>query len=107
MKMRITIDKCINMLIAKEKCIMHKTSGIDTDCNSNNCDDCSLCYEQGTMGEQREALRFAVDTMYKYQKIQKIINIYDSTDISYKDTLQDIREVIEDGSENNHHASNT
>ena len=31
------------------------------------------------------------------QKIQEIINIYDSTDISYKDTLQDIREVLEDG----------
>lgn len=75
----MTIDKCNNMLMAKEKCIMHDTSGIDPYCNSHNCDDCPLCYEQGTMGEQREALRFAVDTMSKYEyehkKIEKITSI--------------------------------
>lgn len=40
---------------------------------------------------------FMIDTIRKYQKIREIINIYDTTDISYKDTLQDIREVLEDG----------
>ena len=47
-----------------------ETSGIYTDCNSHNCNDCYLCYAQGTMGEQRETLLFAVDAMRKYQLMQ-------------------------------------
>ena len=68
--MGMTIDDCIKMLIAKEKCMKRETSGIDTDCNLHNCDNCSLCYEQGTMSEQEEALKFAVETMRKYQQLQ-------------------------------------
>ena len=72
----MTIDDCIKMLIAKEKCMKRETSGIDTDCNLHNCDNCSLCYEQGNMGEQKMALLFAVDTMRKYQKIKQIYSDY-------------------------------
>ena len=68
--MGMTIDDCIKMLIAKEKCMKRETSGIDTDCNLHNCDDCSLCYEQGTMGEQKMALLFVIDAMRKYQMMQ-------------------------------------
>lgn len=68
--MGMTIEDCAKMLIAKEKCMERETSGIDTGCNLHNCDDCSLCYEQGTMGEQKEALKFAVDTMRKYQQLE-------------------------------------
>lgn len=68
--MGMTIKDCTKMLIAKEKCMERDTSGTDTECNSFNCDNCSLCYEQGTMGEQKEALKFAVDTMRKYQQLQ-------------------------------------
>jgi len=68
--MGMTIEECTKMLTAKEKCLERETSGTDTDCNYHNCADCSLCYEQGTMGEQKEALKFAVDTMRKYQKIE-------------------------------------
>ena len=64
------IEDCINKLIAKEQCMSRETSGIDTDCNFQNCDNCDLCYEQGTMGEQKEALKFAVETMRKYQMFQ-------------------------------------
>lgn len=66
----MTIDDCINKLIAKEKCMERETSGTDTDCNYNNCLDCSLCYEQGRIEEQKEALIFAIDTMHKYQQLQ-------------------------------------
>lgn len=69
--MGMMIDTCANMLMAKEKCMERETIGTDTDCNYHNCDDCSLCYEQGTMGEQKEALKLAVDTMRKYQEQKK------------------------------------
>ncbi len=68
--MGMTIDDCIKALTAKEKCMERETSGIDTECNSHNCIDCSLCYEQGTTGEQKMALLFAVDAMRKYQLMQ-------------------------------------
>ena len=94
--MGMTLEDCTKMLIAKEKCIERETSGRDTDCNFHNCDECSLCYEQGTMGEQKEALKFAVDTMCRYQKIEQIIK-----DIPYGGdvTVRRIQEMVEDGND--------
>ena len=94
--MGMTIDDCIKMLIAKEKCMKRETSGIDTDCNLHNCDNCSLCYEQGTMGEQKEAFKFAIDTMRKYQKIQEIaeplkgLSIDEMSNVEFR-----IREILD------------
>ena len=97
--MGMTIDDCTKMLIAKEMCMERETSGIDTECNLHNCDDCSLCYEQGTMGEQKEALKFAIETMRKYQKIVQIMERTVDDGTSMYDTLQEIEEVIEDGND--------
>ena len=94
--MGMTIEDCIKMLIAKEKCMKRETSGIDTDCNSHNCNNCSLCYEQGTIGEQKMALLFAVDAMRQYQKVERIISApirVEDSDIRYKA----ICEVVENG----------
>ncbi len=67
--MEITIDKAIKMLIAKEQCIERKTSGTNSNCYYD-CDNCSLCYEQGNMGEQKELLKYVVETMRKYQQLE-------------------------------------
>ena len=40
-----------------------KQNGTDFDCNNSNCDECSLCYEQGNMGEQKEALDMAIKAL--------------------------------------------
>lgn len=93
--MEMTIEDCTKILIAKKKCMERETSGTDTDCNLHNCDDCSLCYEQGPMGEQKGALKFAVDTMHKYRKIQEIYNKWnDVNDFSYKNAMEKIGEVL-------------
>jgi len=54
--------------------------------------------------EEKEAIDVAISTMRKYEKIEQILK-----DIPYggEATVRRIQEVIEDGSENNHHASNT
>lgn len=90
--MGMSIDNCTKMLIAKEKCMERETSGTDTDCNFHNCDECSLCYEQGTMGEQKEALKFALNIMRKYEKIEQAYSAYLET--MNPDTLANLISTI-------------
>lgn len=52
-----------------------------------------------------DELDLMADTMRKYQKIQEILKAWN--DNNSFDSMIQISEVIEDGSENNHHASNT
>ena len=56
-------QEAIKMLTVKVECMRRETSGIDVDCNSRNCDNCELCYAQGTMGEQQEALTMAISAL--------------------------------------------
>lgn len=62
-------------------------------------------------GNLQDSIDVAVDTMCKYQKIEKIIEEWSVDNgafaMSESYWLNTIRKVIEDGSENNHHASNT
>lgn len=51
------------MLIAKIECMKREASGIELDCIYRNCDECSLCYAQGTTGDQIEALNMAVKAL--------------------------------------------
>ena len=59
----MTIDEAKKMLKAKLECLKRETSGTDIDCNYRNCDECDLCYEQGNMGEQKEALQMAIKAL--------------------------------------------
>lgn len=61
----MTNEEAAKMLIAKVECMKRETSGIDSDCNDRHCDNCDLCYAQGTMGEQKEALRMAISALEK------------------------------------------
>ena len=36
-------------------------SGTDIDCNLRRCDDCELCYAQGTCGEQIQAIEALIN----------------------------------------------
>lgn len=60
----ITIKpKAIKMIKAKLNCMTREVSGIDQDCNNGVCSECSLNYEQGNMGEQKEWLRMSVEAL--------------------------------------------
>ena len=59
----MTNEEAVKMLTAKAECMMRESSGEDLDCNHRNCDECDLCYAQGTMGEQREALKVAIEAL--------------------------------------------
>ncbi len=62
---KMTIEEVIDMLNAKICCINDKISGTNEMCNNGCCVDCSLCYEQGTMSEQKEALEAAIQSLEK------------------------------------------
>lgn len=59
----MTREEAKKMLKAKLECLKHETSGMYSDCNRRNCDECSLNYEQGNMGEQKEALDMAIKAL--------------------------------------------
>ena len=82
-------QEAIKMLTVKVECMRRETSGIDVDCNSRNCDNCELCYTQGTMGEQQEALTMAISAL----------QAQDVPDTNVRDTIsrQAAIDVIEAG----------
>lgn len=59
----MTRKEAIEMLEAKLACMERETSGIDEDCNSELCDECSLNYCQGNIVEQIEVLKFAIKAL--------------------------------------------
>ena len=67
----MTNEQAKKMLKAKLECLKRETSGTDFDCNNRNCDECSLCYEQGNMGEQKEALDMAIKALEQQPEIIK------------------------------------
>lgn len=59
----MTNEEAQKMLIAKIECMKREASGIELDCIYRNCDECELCYAQGTTGDQIEALNMAVKAL--------------------------------------------
>lgn len=93
----MTNEQAKKMLKAKLECLNRETSGTDFDCNNSNCDECSLCYEQGNMGEQKEALDMAIKAL-EQQPCEDTISRQAAIDAtwfepSYTDPLNVLTEV--------------
>lgn len=96
-------EQAKKMLKAKLECLKRETSGTDFDCNNSNCDECPLCYQQGNMGEQKEALDMAInaleqhpceDTISRHAAIDALNGIINR----FEQILRDIRESKGDDS---------
>ena len=83
----MTNEQAKKMLKAKLECLKRETSGTDFDCNNRNCDECSLCYEQGNMGEQKEALDMAIKTL-EQQPCEDTISRQAAIDAVKKNTFR-------------------
>ena len=59
----MTNEEAKKKLEAKLVCLNNMTSGINYDCNMQLCDGCSLNYEQGTVGELKDALYLAIKAL--------------------------------------------
>lgn len=58
----MTSEQALKMAKAKLECIERQTSG-KTEICKDDCESCSLCYEQGNMGEQKEWLKMAIKAL--------------------------------------------
>lgn len=67
--MKMTLEQAIDMAKSKLECMEMETSST---CPCDDCDNCSLNYEQGNMGEQKEWLRMAIKALE-----QSLITIYE------------------------------
>lgn len=70
----MTREEAIKMMKADLKCMERDTSGQDEMCNSRKCYECSLNYEQGNMGEQKEWLRLAIKALEEQQPCEDAIS---------------------------------
>ena len=61
----MTEREAVEKLKAYSKCQLLQVKGIYEDCNEKKCDNCDLCYMQGTTGEHREAIDIAIQALEK------------------------------------------
>ena len=61
----MTEREAAEKLRAYSKCQLLQVKGIYEDCNEKKCDNCDLCYMQGTTGEHREAIDMAIQALEK------------------------------------------
>lgn len=61
----MTEREAVEKLKAYSKCQLLQVKGIYEDCNEKKCDNCDLCYMQGTTGEHREAIDMAMQALEK------------------------------------------
>ena len=61
----MTEREAVEKLRAYSKCQLLQVKGIYEDCNEKLCDNCDLCYMQGTAGEHREAIDMAIQALEK------------------------------------------
>lgn len=66
----MTKEEAIKMIKAKLECMTRDVSGRDSDCINRRCDECSLNYEKGNMGEQKEWLRMAIKALEEQPSTQ-------------------------------------
>lgn len=96
----MTNEQAKKMLKAKLECLKRETSGTDIDCNCRNCDECNLCYEQGNMGEQKEALDMVIKALEQEPILDKIfyivhpLSIMSTSELEHKAIMQ-IAEMLE------------
>lgn len=59
--------EAIEKLRAYLKCQKRQTKGIYYACNNKKCDDCDLCYMQGTTGEHLTSIELAIQALAKLE----------------------------------------
>ena len=65
-------SEVLEKLRAYLKCRGRQVKGIYVACNNKKCDNCDLCYMQGTVGEHIEAIEVATQALEKLQVYESL-----------------------------------
>ena len=72
----MTESEAVEKLKAYHKCQRLQVKGIYEDCNEKLCDNCDLCYMQGTAGEHIKSIEIAIQTLEKQIKLNEMGDCY-------------------------------
>ena len=61
--------EALEKLKAYLKCQKRQVKGVHEDCNNKKCDNCDLCYMQGTTGEHIEAIESAIQSLESHKRV--------------------------------------
>lgn len=91
---KMTEIEAAEMLKAYYVCQQMQVKGIYEKCNSNKCDDCDLCYEQGNSGEHIQSVEKAVQALEEVQQYRAIGTPEELQDMksNYFEALSDWRQ---------------
>lgn len=70
----------LEKLKAYLKCLKRQVKGIHEDCNNKKCDNCDLCYTQGTTGEHIEAIENAIQALENHKELIERLKKLDEED---------------------------
>ena len=68
----MTEQEAKDVLEAYMKCEKRKNNLVYEEKCNNDCDNCELCYEKGTVGEHKEAVEMAIKAMEEIQQYRAI-----------------------------------
>ena len=82
----MTESEAVEKLRAYAKCQSLQVKGIYEDCNNEICDNCDLCYMQGTTGEHCEAIDIAIQALENKIATSSELKAYraNATEMKYK-----------------------
>ena len=63
-------SEAVDKLRAYLKCQENKVKGINAMCTHNLCDNCDLCYMQGTAGEHLTSIELAIQALEKLKELR-------------------------------------
>ena len=72
----MTESEALEKLHGYCKCQKLQVKGIYEDCNARRCDDCDLCYMQGTKGEHIASVEIAIQALEKQEKIKESFEMW-------------------------------
>lgn len=78
-------SEVLEKLRAYLKCRERQVTGIYYACNNKKCDDCDLCYMQGTTGEHIEAVEVATQALEKLKDYEDLEGQGRLIKLPYKD----------------------
>ena len=104
----MTESEAAEKLRAYHKCQRLQVKGIYEDCNEKLCDNCDLCYMQGTAGEHIKSIEMAVQALEKQIAKKPIFgyNLSDTLSVFHCECGNTIKVNHDVGIMNNNNAPN-